>query len=204
MLQGMTAHYLMMSTFPLQKGQTALVHAAAGGVGLLMMQIGKMIGATVIGTVSSARKGELAGEAGADHVIFYQHSDFELEVKKVTGGRGVDVVYDSVGRTTFEGSLNCLRPRGMLVLFGQSSGSVPPLDPGTLATRGSLFMTRPTLAHYASTPEELAWRAGDILRWIDSGKLHIRIDRKYPLQEAAQAHRALESRATAGKVLLEP
>jgi NADPH2:quinone reductase len=127
-----------------------------------------------------------------------------LEVKKVTGGRGVDVVYDSVGRTTFEGSLNCLRPRGMLVLFGQSSGSVPPLDPGTLATRGSLFMTRPTLAHYASTPEELAWRAGDILRWIDSGKLHIRIDRKYPLQEAAQAHRALESRATAGKVLLEP
>jgi NADPH2:quinone reductase len=204
MLQGMTAHYLMMSTFPLQRDQTALVHAAAGGVGLLMMQIGKMIGATVIGTVSTGAKADLARGAGASHVILYQQADFEAEVKKLTGGRGVDVVYDSVGRTTYEGSLNCLRPRGMLVLFGQSSGSVPPLDPGILATRGSLFMTRPTLAHYTSSPEELAWRAGDILRWIDQGKLHVRIDGTYPLKDAGQAHRALESRATAGKLLLRP
>jgi NADPH2:quinone reductase len=204
MLQGMTAHYLMLSTFPLQRDQTALVHAAAGGVGLLMMQIGKMIGATVIGTVSTASKADLARGAGASHVILYEQADFEAEVKKITGGRGVDVVFDSVGRATYEGSLNCLRPRGMLVLFGQSSGPVPPLDPGILATRGSLFMTRPTLAHYTSTPEELAWRAGDILRWIDQGKLHVRIDRTYPLNEAGHAHRALESRATAGKVLLRP
>jgi NADPH2:quinone reductase len=204
MLQGMTAHYLTHSTFPLRKGETLLIHAAAGGVGLLLTQLAKMIGATVIGTVSSEQKARLAQEAGADHVILYEQEDFETEVKKITSGRGVDVVYDSVGRATFNKSLNCLRRRGMLVLFGQSSGPVPPVDLTLLNPKGSLYVTRPGLAHYTSTREELLWRAGDMLRWISEGNLKVRIDRTYPLEEAQKAHLALESRQTSGKVLLLP
>ncbi len=204
MLQGMTAHYLMYSTFPLRSGETALVHAAAGGVGLLLLQIGKMIGATLIGTVSTREKRDLALAAGADHVVLYEQTDFEAEVKKLTDGRGVHVVYDSVGRTTFDGSLRCLRPRGMLVLFGQSSGPVPPLDPAVLAGRGSVYLTRPSLANYAATRDEIEWRAGDILRWVREGRLKVRIDATYPLREAAEAHRALAGRKTTGKVILQP
>jgi NADPH2:quinone reductase len=204
MLQGMTAHYLTHSTFPLRKGETLLIHAAAGGVGLLLTQLAKMIGATVIGTVSSEQKAQLAHEAGADHVILYEQEDFETEAKKITSGRGVDVVYDSVGRATFDKSLSCLRQRGMLVLFGQSSGPVPPVDLTLLGPKGSLYLTRPGLAHYTSTREELLWRAGDILKWVSEGKLKVRIDRAYPLQEAQKAHQALESRQTSGKVLLLP
>jgi NADPH:quinone reductase len=204
MLQGMTAHYLLYSTYPLRSGETALVHAAAGGVGLLMMQIGKMIGATMIGTVSTPAKRDLALEAGADHVILYEETDFEQEVQKLTDGRGVHVVYDSVGRTTFDRSLRCLRPRGMLVLFGQSSGPVPPVDPGALAARGSVYLTRPSLNSYVATREELAWRAGDVLRWVAEGKLRVRIDSTFPLREAAEAHRALAGRKTTGKVILQP
>jgi NADPH2:quinone reductase len=202
MLQGMTAHYLAFSTFPLRSGETALVHAAAGGVGLLLLQMGKIIGATLIGTVSTPEKGELAKAAGADHVILYEQTDFEAEVTRITGGRGVDVVYDSVGRNTFDRSLRCLRPRGMLALFGQSSGLVPPFDPSLLASRGSVYLTRPVLGNYAASQEEIAWRAGDVLRWISEGRLKIRIDRTVPLEDAAQAHRVLEARQTAGKVLL--
>ena len=204
MLQGMTAHYLMYSTFPLRSGETALVHAAAGGVGLLLLQIGKMIGATLIGTVSTREKRDLALAAGADHVVLYEQTDFEAEVKKLTDGRGVHVVYDSVGRTTFDRSLRCLRPRGMLVLFGQSSGPVPPLDPAVLAGRGSVYLTRPSLANYAATRDEIEWRAGDILRWVGEGRLKVRIDATYPLREAAEAHRALAGRKTTGKVILQP
>ncbi len=204
MLQGMTAHYLVHSTYPLKSGETALLHAAAGGVGLLLTQMARRIGARVIGTVSTEEKAELARSAGADHVILYERSDFEVEVRKITGGAGVDVVYDSVGRTTFEKSLNCLRRRGMMVLFGQSSGPVPPLDPNILNPKGSLYLTRPSMAHYTASPEELAWRSGDVLRWVGEGSLKIRVDRVYPLREAAEAHRALQARQTAGKVLLEP
>jgi NADPH:quinone reductase len=204
MLQGMTAHYLTHSTFPLRNGETILIHAAAGGVGLLLTQLAKMIGATVIGTVSSQSKAQLARETGADHVILYEQEDFEVAVKSLTSGRGVDVVYDSVGRATFDKSLNCLRRRGMLVLFGQSSGPVPPVDLATLSPKGSLYVTRPGLAHYTSTREELLWRAGDILKWVSEGKLKVRIDGTYPLSEAHQAHQALESRQTSGKVLLIP
>jgi len=202
MLQGMTAHYLACSTYPLKTGDTCLVHAAAGGVGLLLTQIAKMRGARVFGTVSNPAKAALSKDAGADATINYTKEDFEAEVKRLTSGRGVEVVYDSVGKTTFEKSLGSLARRGMLALFGQSSGPVPPLDPQVLSQRGSLFLTRPTLAHYIATREELLWRAGDVLGWIRDKRLTVRIDREFPLSEAAAAHRALESRATSGKVLL--
>lgn len=202
MLQGMTAHYLTHSTFPLEAGQTALVHAAAGGAGLLIVQMAKARGARVIGTVSTEAKAEIARQAGCDEVILYTQQDFEQETKRLTGHRGVDVVYDSVGAATFLKGLNCIRPRGMAVLFGQSSGPVAPVDLNVLNPKGSLFVTRPSLAHYAATREEIQWRAGDVLRGIQSGTLHIRIDRTYPLHEAPQAHRELESRKTSGKLLL--
>jgi len=202
MLQGMTAHYLTHSTFPLRPGQTCLVHAAAGGAGRLIVQMAKMRGARVLGTTSTEAKAALAREAGIDEVIFYTKQDFESEVKRLTGGQGVDVVYDSVGAPTYIQGLNCLRPRGMMVLFGQSGGKVPLFDPTILNTKGSLFLTRPSLAHYCATREELLWRAGDVLQWVASGKLKLAIERVYPLAQAAQAHRDLESRATAGKLLL--
>jgi NADPH2:quinone reductase len=202
MLQGMTAHYLTHSTFALKSGDTCLVHAAAGGAGGLLVQMAKMLGARVFGTVSTEEKARIAREHGAEEVIRYTEQDFEVEVKRHTGGRGVDVVYDSVGRTTFDKSLGCLRPRGMLALFGQSSGSVPPLDPSILNTKGSLFLTRPSLGHYLLTRDEVLWRAGDVLQWIDAGKLKLRIDHVYPLADAAQAHRDLEGRHTAGKLVL--
>ena len=204
MLQGLTAHYLTHSTYPLKKPETTLLHAASGGVGYLLIQIAKSIGATVIGTVSTGEKAILAKEAGADHIIFYTRDDFELEVKKITGGIGVDVVYDSVGQTTFEKGLNCLKPRGMMVLFGQSSGKVPPIDPGILNSKGSIYLTRPGLAHYTATRSELMWRAGNILKWVADKSLNIRIHEIYPLKDAAQAHQALEGRKTVGKVLLRP
>jgi NADPH2:quinone reductase len=204
MLQGMTAHYLTHSTFVLKSGDTCLVHAAAGGAGLLLVQMAHRIGARVFGTVSTEAKAELAKQAGADEVILYTQRDFEAEVKRLTGGRGVDVVYDSVGATTFAKSLNCLRPRGMLALFGQSSGAVPAFDPNILNGKGSLFLTRPSLAHYVLTREELLWRASDVMGWVASGELKIRVDRAYPLAAADQAHRDLEGRHTAGKVLLIP
>ena len=202
MLQGMTAHYLTHSTYALKSGDTCLVHAAAGGAGGLTVQMAKMLGARVFGTVSTEEKARIAREAGADEAILYTQQDFEAEVKRLTGGRGVDVVYDSVGKTTFEKSLNCLRPRGLLALFGQSSGSVPPFDPSILNVKGSLFLTRPSLGHYVVTRDELLWRAGDVLSWVASGKFKPRIDRTYPLEEAAKAHRDLESRKTAGKLVL--
>ena len=204
MLQGMTAHYLTHSTYPLKKGDEALVHAAAGGVGLLLVQIAKQLGATVIGTVSTEAKAQLAKEAGADHVVLYTQADFLTEVKKLTGGRGVRVIYDSVGQTTFDKSLDCLRPRGLLVLFGQSSGPVAPFDPGTLAAKGSLFLTRPTLAHYTLDRKELLERANDLFNWTAANKLKLRIEKTFPLAEAAEAHRQLEARKTTGKVILLP
>jgi len=204
MLQGMTAHYLVTSVYPLKAGETALIHAAAGGVGLLLIQMVKNIGGRVIGTVSTTAKADLARAAGADEVILYTEQDFETETRRLTDGKGVAVVYDSVGKDTFLKSLNCLAPRGMLALFGQSSGSVPPFDPGLLAQKGSLFLTRPSLAHYAATPEELLWRAGEIFKWIGAGKLHLRIEKTFPLADAAEAHRQLEGRKTTGKVLLIP
>ena len=204
MLQGMTAHYLTRSTYPLAGSETALVHAAAGGVGLLLVQMAARIGATVIGTVSTEEKARLARVAGADAVILYTEGDFAEEALKLTDGRGVHVVYDSVGQATFDQSLACLRPRGLLALFGQSSGPVPPIDPSILATGGSLFLTRPGLAHYAADRGELLERAGDVLHWVATGELRLRIDRTYPLSEAAEAHHALEGRQTAGKVLLAP
>jgi NADPH2:quinone reductase len=202
MLQGMTAHYLTHSTFALKSGDTCLVHAAAGGAGGLIVQMAKMLGARVFGTVSTQAKAEIARSHGADEIILYTEQDFEAEVKRLTAGRGVDVVYDSVGKTTFDKSLNCLRPRGLMALFGQSSGPVPPFDPVILNAKGSLFLTRPALGHYVATREELLWRAGDVLGWLDSGKLQLRIHRTYPLADAAAAHRDLESRKTAGKLLL--
>lgn len=204
MLQGMTAHYLACTTYPLHPGDTCLVHATAGGVGLLLCQVAKRRGARVIGTVSTAAKAMLAREAGADEVISYVEQDFEAEVRRLTGGAGVQVVYDSVGRTTFDAGLRCLARRGMMVLFGQSSGPVAPLDPQVLNQRGSLFLTRPTLSHYVATRPELEARAGDLLRWVQDGTLVLHIDREWALSQAADAHRALESRATAGKVLLRP
>ncbi len=179
------------------------MHAAAGGTGGLIVQMAKMLGARVLGTVSTEEKAKIAREHGVDEIIFYTRQDFEAEAKRLTGGRGVDVVYDSVGRTTFEKSLGSLRPRGTLVLFGQSSGAVPPFDPSILNTKGSLFLSRPSLAHHVLSREELLWRAGDVLGWIDSGKLKLRIDSTYPLAQAADAHRALEGRRTTGKLLLE-
>ena len=204
MLQGMTAHYLTHDTYTIKKDDTALIHAAAGGVGLLLIQIAKQLGATVIGTVSTEAKAKLAKEAGADHVILYTESDFLAEVKKFTKGCGVNVVYDSVGQTTFDKSLDCLRPRGYLVLFGQSSGPVPPLEPGKLAAKGSLFLTRPSLAHYTLDRGELLQRANNIFNWTAAGKLKVRIDKTFPLAEAAEAHRQLEGRKTTGKLLLLP
>lgn len=204
MLQGTTAHYLTTSTFPLGKGDTAVVHAAAGGVGQLIVQAAKIRGARVIGTAGSAAKAALAREAGADDVIVYSEQDFEVEVKRLTGGRGVDVVYDSVGKDTFDRSLNCLRPRGLLALFGFSSGPVAPFDPAVLGAKGSLFLTRPGLNQYIATREELLARTGDVFGWLKSGALKVRIDREYPLAQAADAHRALEARQTTGKVLIVP
>jgi NADPH2:quinone reductase len=204
MLQGMTAHYLVTSTYGLKAGETALIHAAAGGVGLLLIQMVKNIGARAIGTVSTEAKAALAREAGADEIILYSDQDFEAETRRLTNGKGVQVVYDSVGHTTFLKSLNCLSPRGMLALFGQSSGPVAAFDPGLLAQKGSLFLTRPSLAAYAATREELLWRAGDLFNWINAGKLHLRIEKTFPLADAAEAHRQLEGRKTTGKVLLIP
>ncbi|HZP07328.1 MAG TPA: quinone oxidoreductase [Terracidiphilus sp.] len=204
MLQGMTAHYLAYSTFSLKAGETALVHAGAGGVGLLLTQIAVRLGARVITTVSTAAKAELSREAGASDVILYTEQDFEAEVKRLTNGKGVDVVYDSVGKTTFEKSLNCLRPRGMLVLFGGSSGPVPPFDLIQLSSKGSLFITRPTLWHYLATRSELEWRAGDVLGWAAKGELKLRMEHSYPLANAAQAQTDLEDRKTTGKILLVP
>lgn len=204
MLQGMTAHYLTRTTFPLQSGQTCLVQAAAGGVGLLLCQMAKLQGATVIGTTSSEKKAALARTAGADHVILYNTESVPERVREITDGRGVDVVYDSVGKTTFHGSLDCIRPRGMMVSFGQSSGAVPPFDPLLLSSKGSLFLTRPTLLHYASERSELEERAQDLFDWMQAGKLKIRIDSEYVLEGAAEAHKALESRQTSGKVVLVP
>ena len=202
MLQGMTAHYLTHSTYPLKSGESCLVHAAAGGAGGLIVQMAKMLGAQVYGTVSTEEKAAIARDHGADETILYTSQDFEAEVKRFTNGRGVDVVYDSVAKTTFEKSLNSLRPRGMLALFGQSSGPVPPFDPGILNTKGSLYLTRPSLAHHVLTREELLWRAGDVLNWVATGKLKLRIYRTYLLADAAEAHRDLESRRTNGKLVL--
>lgn len=204
MLQGMTAHYLVTSVFALKPGDRCLVHAAAGGVGLLLCQMARRIGARVIGTVSTAEKAQLARDAGADDTILYTSQDFVAEVQRITQGARVQVVYDSVGATTFLGSMDCLAPRGTLALFGQSSGPVAPLDPNVLNQKGSLFLTRPTLAHYVATPEELAWRAGDVFRWILDGSLKLRIDREVPLAHVGEAHRALEGRRTTGKVLIIP
>jgi NADPH2:quinone reductase len=204
MLQGMTAHYLSHSSFPLKPGDTCLVHAAAGGAGRLLVQMAKMLGARVFGTVSTEAKAALTREAGCDEVIFYTRQDFVAEVKRLTNGRGVDVIYDSVGQSTFLKGLDCIRPRGMMALFGQSSGPVAPFDPTILNGKGSLFLTRPSLAHHCATREELLWRAGDVLRWIEEGKLKLRIERTYPLADAPQAHRDLEGRGTAGKLLLLP
>ena len=204
MLQGMTVHYLTHSTYPLKPGETVLVHAAAGGVGRLLVQVANRLGARVIGTVSSEEKARLAREAGADEVILYTQEDFEEAVKRATGGRGVDVVYDSVGKTTAEKSLNCLRPRGYLVLFGNASGAAPPIDPLTLMAKGSLYLTRPTLTHYAGNRAELLQRARVVFDWVASEQVKVRIAKTFPLAEAADAHRALEGRGVAGKILLLP
>ena len=204
MLQGMTAHYLACSTFPLAAGHTCLVHAAAGGVGLLLCQIALRRGARVIGTVSTREKAALAREAGAAEVIMYTEQDFATETQRITGGRGVQVVYDSVGRTTFAKGLDCLAPRGMMVLYGQSSGPVDPVDPQTLSQKGSLFLTRPTLGHYVATTDELMERATAVLGWVVDGSLKVRIGHEFPLAAAAEAHTELEARRTTGKVLLIP
>ena len=204
MLQGVTAHYLACSTHPLKKGDTCLVHAAAGGVGLLLCQIAKMRGARVIGTVSTEEKAKLAREAGADEVILYTKQDFEAEVKRLTSGKGVQVVYDSVGKTTFDKGFNCLALRGLMVLYGQSSGPLGPFDPQVLSAKGSLFLTRPSLVHHVATRDELLARAGDVLGWIRDGKLRLRTEFEFALKDAAEAHRALEGRKTTGKVLLIP
>jgi NADPH2:quinone reductase len=204
MLQGITAHYLATSTYPVQPGDRVLIHAAAGGVGLLLCQIAKRRGAWVVGTTSTPEKAKLAHDAGADEVILYTRQDFVAEVKRLTSGKGVRVVYDSVGKTTFDGSLDCLVPRGMMVLFGQSSGPVPPVDPQVLNRKGSLFLTRPTIAHYAGAPEELNARASELLGWIADGWLRVHIDREFPLGDAPAAHSALEARQTVGKLLLVP
>ena len=204
MLQGMTAHYLTHSTFPLKAGDTCLIHAAAGGAGRLAVQMAKMLGATVYGTAGTDEKAAIAKSAGADDVIVYTRQDFVEEVKRLTGGKGVDVVYDSVGLSTFLKGVDIIRPRGMMVLFGQSSGAVAPFDPSILNQKGSLFLTRPSLAHHCLTREELLWRSGDVLGWIGSGKLQLRIDKTYALGNAAQAHRDLEGRKTAGKLILVP
>ena len=202
MLQGITAHYLTHSTFPIRPGDVALVHAAAGGVGLLLVQVARSRGARVLGTVSTEEKAALARGAGADEVILYTRDSFKEAARSATGGRGVDVVYDSVGKATFDDSIDSLRPRGYMVLFGQASGPVPPLDPAVLNQKGSLFLTRPSIAHHTATREELLGRAADLFAWISEGSLSMRVDRVLPLAEAGEAHRLLEGRATAGKLLL--
>lgn len=204
MIQGMTAHCLACSTFPLKRGDTCLVHAAAGGVGLLLCQIAKLRGARVIGTVSTGEKAKLARQAGADEIILYTDQDFESETRRMTDGAGVQVVYDSVGSTTFEKSLGCLAPRGTMVSFGQSSGAIPPFDPLLLGRRGSLYLTRPILSHYVPTRQDLFERADEVFGWIRDGKLKLRIGSEFPLSQAAEAHRELEARKTTGKVLLIP
>src|SRR5881392_1824672 len=204
MLQGMTAQYLASTTYPLKTGDTCLVHAAAGGVGLLLCQIAKMRGARVIGTVSTEEKAKLARGAGADDVILYTKQDFEAEVKRLTSGKGVQVVYDSVGKTTFEKGFNCLAPRGLMAIYGQSSGPIGGFDPQVLSAKGSVFLTRPSLFHHVATRDELRARAGDVLGWIRDGKLRLRTEFEFPLKDAAEAHRALEGRKTTGKVLLTP
>jgi len=204
MLQGMTAQYLTTATYPLGAGDWCVVHAAAGGVGLLLCQMARMKGAHVIGTVSTAEKAALARHFGADEVLLYGERDLAAEARRLTGGRGVQVVYDGVGRTTWESSLASLAPRGMLVLYGQSSGPVPPFDPLLLSRQGSVFLTRPTLGHYTATREELVQRAGQVLGWVREGRLKVKLHREYPLAEAAQAHRDLEARRTTGKLLLIP
>ena len=203
LLQGTTAHYLVYSTYPLKAGEWTLVHAAAGGVGLLLVQMARRIGARIIATVGTEEKARLARQAGAEHVIVYTRQDFETETKRIVAA-GVQVVYDSVGKDTFDKSLNVLAPRGYMVLLGQSSGPVPPFDPQPLNVKGSLVLTRPTTGHYMATPEERRWRVGDLFKWIQSGELDIRIGHRYPLARAAEAHRALEGRQTTGKVLLIP
>jgi len=204
MLQGMTAHYLACSTYPLKKGDSCLVHAAAGGVGLILCQIARLRGAKVIGTVSTEEKAKLAREAGADETILYTKQDFGAEVKRITGGKGLQVVYDSVGKDTWEGSLNCLAPRGLIALYGQSSGPIGQIDPQILNTKGSLFLTRPSLNAYIATRDELQQRAADLFGWVRDGKLKLRMEFEFPLKDAAEAHRALEGRKTTGKVLLIP
>ena len=204
MLQGMTAHFLSHSTFPIERGQTVLIHAAAGGVGLLLVQLAKLRGARVIGTVSTEEKARLARGAGADEVILYTERDFVSAVRELVGEAGLDAVYDSVGRDTFAGGLQLLRPRGYMVLFGQASGAVEPVDPQSLNAAGSLFLTRPSLAYYTLGREETLWRSGEVFDWISAGKLDVRVDRTMPLSEAAEAHRALEGRETSGKVVLVP
>ena len=204
MVQGMTAHYLACTTYPLKTGDTCLVHAAAGGVGLLLCQVASRRGARVIGTVSTREKAALAREAGARDVILYTEQDFETEVKRLTNGLGLQVVYDSVGKTTFDMGLNCLTRRGMMVLYGQSSGPIGSFDPQVLMQKGSLFLTRPTIAHYIATRAELVTRAGEVLSWLKSGRLKVRIEHEFSLAEAAEAHRALEARKTTGKLLLIP
>jgi len=204
MLQGLTAHYLACSTYPLKSGDTCLVHAAAGGVGLLLCQIAKMRGARVIGTVSTEDKAKLAREAGASDVILYTKQDFEAEVKRLTDGKGLQVVYDSVGQTTFDKGFNCLAPRGMMALYGQSSGAIGPFDLGVLNAKGSLFVTRPSLNHHIITRAELLERSNELLGWIRDGKLKLRTEFEFPLKDAGDAHRALEGRKTTGKVLLIP
>jgi NADPH2:quinone reductase len=204
MLQGMTAHYLLHSTYPLKKDETALIHAAAGGVGQLLVQMAKRIGARVIGTAGTQEKAQLARDAGADECIVYTEADFESETRRLTDGKGVEVVYDGVGADTFDKDLNVLRPRGYLVLFGGASGAVPPFDLIQLSQKGSLFITRPTLGHYTATREELEWRANDVLQWIARGELKLSIHKTYPLASAADAHRDLEGRKTTGKLLLIP
>ena len=204
MMHGLTAHYLVNDAHKLKAGETALVHAAAGGVGLLLVQMARAIGARVIGTVSSEEKGKLAREAGADEVIVFTKQDFEEEVKRLTSGKGVDVVYDGVGKATFEKNLNVMRLRGMLVLYGMSSGPVPPVDPAKLSEKGSLYMARTTLAHFTATREELLARTSALFGLIEQGKLKVRIAKKYPLAEAAQAHQDMEARKVAGKILLVP
>jgi NADPH2:quinone reductase len=202
MLQGLTAHYLATSTWPLRQGDRCLVHAAAGGVGLLLVQIAKRLGAYIIGTAGTDEKAALARDAGADEVIVYTRDDFAAEVRRLTEGRGVQVIYDSVGKTTFLPGLDVLAPRGMMVLFGQSSGPVEPVDPQLLSQKGSLFLTRPTLGHYVATREELLWRAGELFSWMAAGELTVRVGAEFALEDVADAHRALESRRTTGKVLL--
>ena len=204
MVQGMTAHYLTFSTYLLKAGETALVHAAGGGTGQLLVQVAKHCDARVIGTASTEEKAKLAREAGADEVILYTHQDFEAEVKALTKNRGVDVVYDSVGKDTFDKSINCLRPRGYMVLFGASSGAVAPIDPMVLMNKGSLYFTRPYLGHYTANRDELLWRMNDLFRWMQAGELKVRIDKTFPLTDVAEAQRYLGGRQSKGKILLIP